>query len=236
MQISIVYDNYPYDPAFRPGSGFACIIRTPRNLILFDSGGHGSTLLYNLQKLGLPPHRIDTIAISHLDSDHYGGLLSLLEETKSPSVYVPVIFPGRFKRNIGSHGGQVREVLAPQEICPSVYTTGELGGGIKEQSLVVKSESGGVLIVGCGHPSVAETAEAARRVVGEKLYMVVGGFHLGGLEMFELQEVCARLRTVGVNQVAPSHCTTDTGTAYLRGEFGDGFIESGVGRTIEFGS
>lgn len=236
MELAIVYDNYRYDPAFRVGSGFACIIRTPHNLVLFDSGAHQSPLLYNLEKLGVPPDRIDTIAISHLDSDHYGGLFGFLEKANSPVVYVPVIFPERYKRNIGSYGATVREVSAPREICPGVFTTGELGGGIKEQSLVIKSGKGGVLVVGCGHTGVIKIAEVAQQVVGEQIYMVVGGFHLGEMEDNELQDICSRLRGLGVVQVAPSHCSTDTGISYLHNEFGEGFIESGVGRIIDLES
>ena len=44
-----------------------------------------------------------------------------------------------------------------------------------------------------------------------------------------------RLRALGVTGVAPSHCSTDGAIAFLRREFGEGFIESGVGKTIEDG-
>ncbi len=233
MQITIVYDNYVHDPAFRPGSGFACVARTDQGVILFDAGGHVSTLAFNLQKAGISPQAIDAVAISHLDSDHYGGLLGLLEKTKVPKVYVPAIFPARFKQRITLRGAEVREIDGPQEVLPQVFSTGQVGGGIKEQSLVLETSKGAVLIVGCGHPSITKIAESALGIVKKPLYMIVGGFHLGGMEERDLDRVFGHLKELGLRKVAPSHCSTDTGVAYLRREFGEGFVESGVGRVIK---
>ncbi|MBI4329767.1 MAG: MBL fold metallo-hydrolase [Chloroflexi bacterium] len=235
MQIVIVYDNYIYDRAFRPGSGFACAVRTGAGVLLFDAGGHVSTLSFNLEKAGIAPESIRAIAVSHLDSDHYGGLLGLLEKTAAPEVYVPAVFPWRYKEKIQARGGLVHEITAPQEILPGVFSTGQVGGGIKEQGLVVETTRGGVLIVGCGHPGIGEMGRIARELVPKPLYLAVGGFHLGGLENEQLRELAARLRSLGVTDVAPSHCSSDGGAAFLRREFGNGFIDSGVGKTIDLG-
>lgn len=233
VQITIVYDNYVYDSAFRPGSGFSCAIRTNAGVVLFDAGAHVSTLVFNLQRAGLDPGAIKTIAISHLDSDHYGGLLGLLEKAGAPDVYVPAVFPRRYKQKIESHGAAAHEVTGPEEIIPGVFSAGQLGGGIKEQCLVLETSKGGVLISGCSHPGIDEMARVARGITRKPLYLVIGGFHLGGMEEDRLKQICDYLKQLGVSSVAPSHCTTDSGIAFLRREFGDGFIESGAGKTIE---
>ncbi len=233
VRITIVYDNYVFDRTFRPGCGFACVIETEAGKLLLDAGAHVSTLSFNLQKAGIPPDTIDAVAISHLDSDHYGGLLGFLEEANRPTVYVPSVFPLRYKRRITSCGARVEEVTAPREIFPHVFSTGQIGDGIKEQSLVLETPMGAVVVAGCGHPSISRIAEVAREVVGSPLRMMVGGFHLSDMDEEEVARVLAHLKQTGVTVVAPSHCTTDAGVAYLRREFGDGFVESGVGKVFE---
>ncbi len=236
MRITIIYDNYLYQAGFRPGSGFACIISTGARNVLLDAGAHVSTLNFNLEKAGIAPAAINAIAISHLDSDHYGGLLGLLEKTRRPEVHVPAVFPARYRQRIASLGAAVHEVAGPVEILPHVFSTGQVGGGIKEQALVLDTDRGGVLIVACGHPSVTKLVAAARAAINKPVYLIAGGFHLGGMEEAELKRTFGELRERGLEQVAPSHCSTDGGIAFLRREFGPGFIESGVGRVLEVGS
>jgi 7,8-dihydropterin-6-yl-methyl-4-(beta-D-ribofuranosyl)aminobenzene 5'-phosphate synthase len=57
-----------------------------------------------------------------------------------------------FKRIIGYMGVRVKEADAAQEIFTGVYTTGELGTWIKEQSLILTTGKGLVIITGCAHP------------------------------------------------------------------------------------
>ncbi|MDP2720302.1 MAG: MBL fold metallo-hydrolase [Dehalococcoidia bacterium] len=232
MELSIVYDNYVYDKSFRPGSGFACLIKTGKNTVLFDTGAHISILLYNLNKLGVAPKEIDRIALSHLDSDHTGGLFGLLEKTENPTVYVPAIFPGQYKRRISYFNAQVKEVSSSQEICDRVISTGGIGRGIVEQGLILTSNHGAVVVIGCGHPSVRKIVEAAQAVIKGKIDMIAGGFDMEGFSEPELREAALFLKETGIKRVAPSHCSGDTAIEYLRREFGDGFVESGVGRTI----
>ncbi len=235
VRLTIVYDNYVFDPGFRPGSGFACTAATGDGTLLFDAGAHISTLSFNLEKAGIAAAGINVIAISHLDSDHYGGLLDLLEKTGRPEVYVPAVFPSRYKEKIATRGGRVREVTGPVELLPHVFSTGQVGGGIKEQALALETPGGIVLVVACGHPSLLRLAEAARAAVDRPLHMIAGGFHLGGMEEQDLKRTFDELRGLGLEKVAPGHCSTDAGIAFLRREFGDGFMPSGAGKVIEVG-
>ena len=79
MIIAIVYDNYGHKPAIRKGSGFSCLAKVADQTVLFDTGAHSSTLLYNIEKLGFAPKEIKAIVLSHIDSDYVGGLFGLLE-------------------------------------------------------------------------------------------------------------------------------------------------------------
>ena len=78
LLIHIVYNNVPYKSGLETGWGFACQIEGLNKTVLFDTGGNGDILLSNMQRLGLDPESIEIIVLSHIHSDHTGGLGDLL--------------------------------------------------------------------------------------------------------------------------------------------------------------
>ena len=63
-------------------------------------------------------------------------------------------------------------------IAEGLFTTGEMGRNIPEQSLVITTESGLVVITGCAHPGIVAIVEQARQMFEEPVRLVLGGFHL----------------------------------------------------------
>jgi len=49
-----VYDNYQLNPNLETAWGFAAIIKTPQELILFDTGGDSKILLSNMENQIFP--------------------------------------------------------------------------------------------------------------------------------------------------------------------------------------
>ena len=88
-----VYDNYQVNPELTTDWGFATIIKTPQELILFDTGGDSKILLSNMKKLGINPSSIKKVVISHIHSDHLGGLEGFLERNSNVTVFIPKSFP-----------------------------------------------------------------------------------------------------------------------------------------------
>jgi 7,8-dihydropterin-6-yl-methyl-4-(beta-D-ribofuranosyl)aminobenzene 5'-phosphate synthase len=114
-----------------------------------------------------------------------------------------------------------------------VYTTGELGNGIKEQSLIVTSSQGLVVITGCAHPGVVNIVRKARDMLAEKpVYLVIGGFHLSRAATPEIESIVEGFRQLGVRKVAPCHCSGDETRKLFREEYGEDYIDSGVGKII----
>jgi 7,8-dihydropterin-6-yl-methyl-4-(beta-D-ribofuranosyl)aminobenzene 5'-phosphate synthase len=68
-----------------------------------------------------------------------------------------------------------------------------------------------------------------------EIHLVIGGFHLGGKSRAELQDIAASLRRLGVQKLAPCHCTGDEAMRLLAEEWGSDLIANGVGRVIEIG-
>lgn len=89
----------------RPGGliaehGFAALIETPQDSILFDTG-QGFGLLNNAQEIGRNLSVISTVVLSHGHSDHTGGLPALLDHLHRPLQVVahPDVFIERYWRS-----------------------------------------------------------------------------------------------------------------------------------------
>ena len=57
LTITVIYDNNPYKEGLETAWGFACLITGAEKTILFDTGGDGSMLLNNMEKLAIEPNR-----------------------------------------------------------------------------------------------------------------------------------------------------------------------------------
>jgi len=175
MKITIVYDNNA-NPGLKSGWGFSCLIEA-KEKILFDTGESGENLIYNLKQLNIQPESIAAVVISHNHWDHTGGLKELLRLNNKAKVFYPESFS------------------KPTKIFTDIHSTGALGGLIKEQSLVVNTEKGNLVITGCAHPGLAKLIDKASQL--GRIYGVLGGFH--GFSKLE------KLR--GIKIIAPCHCT-----------------------------
>jgi 7,8-dihydropterin-6-yl-methyl-4-(beta-D-ribofuranosyl)aminobenzene 5'-phosphate synthase len=147
---------------------------------------------------------------------------------------VPATFPASFKTGVRARTGLV-EVEEPLEILPGVYTTGEVSSGIVEQALAVETGDGLVVVTGCAHPGVVEMVRRAREVVEGEVALVMGGFHLGGADWGQIEGIIADFRRLGVQRVAPCHCTGDRARQMFADAFGTDFIPAGVGWMITVG-
>lgn len=235
VTFTIVYDNYEHHPALHTAWGFACLVQRGDSTVLFDTGGDGPTLLGNMAALGLDPQAIDVVVLSHVHDDHTGGLDGLLDRGGRPVVYVPDAFPDAFLERVGVRTELV-EVSGPREILPGFHTTGPVGSRIVEQALVVETAEGRVLITGCAHPGIGEMVRRAQELSDAPLVLAMGGFHLKDTQGDRLEGIVAELRTLGVQNVAPCHCTGDPARQQFGTVFGERFIPVGAGWTYSIPS
>lgn len=232
MMITVVYDNNPYDPRLQTAWGFGCLVEIGEKTILFDTGGDGVTLLRNVVTLEIEPTSIDTIVLSHLHADHTGGLTSLFAMGVRPTVYVPCSFPSDLKSRVWAYAELV-EVQQVVNIANGIFSTGEMGTGIVEQALVLSMTKGLVVVTGCAHPGISEIVRRAEEISGDKIYLLLGGFHLGGANEERIKEIITDFQRLGVRKVAPCHCTGDKAIALLHEAYGEDFIQNGAGQVIE---
>jgi 7,8-dihydropterin-6-yl-methyl-4-(beta-D-ribofuranosyl)aminobenzene 5'-phosphate synthase len=232
IEITILYNNVPHAPECRCQWGFACLVRGTEETILFDTGGDGRVLLANMQRLGVDPGEIDCVVLSHSHGDHTGGVRELLPHLKPIRWYIPADFEAHLRRNLERAGHTVIAVTEQVEICPDVYSTGELGSGIKEQSLVVETEAGLVVITGCAHPGIVHITATARKQREQKVHLILGGFHLGSTSEAELSRIVEQLQALGVENVAPSHCSGDRAIRLFADTWKEDCLSSGCGARI----
>jgi 7,8-dihydropterin-6-yl-methyl-4-(beta-D-ribofuranosyl)aminobenzene 5'-phosphate synthase len=235
VKLTIAYDNNTTKKSLLADWGFSCLIQGFTKSILFDTGTKPEILFDNMGKLGIHPRLIDCVFLSHFHKDHTGGLSSLIELNPEIEVWLPEFFPEDFKAKIVSSGASIVEITGHRKICDGVSTTGVINGWIKEQSLVLNTGSGLVVVTGCAHPRLTHILSEVKSLFDKNIYAALGGFHLAGFQKNEIEEVIQKLKTLGVQKIGPCHCTGESARKMFSEVFKKDFIEVGVGREVIFG-
>jgi len=232
ITLTILYNNVPYNNELTTAWGMSCLIEGLEKTIILDTGGDGSVLLDNMSKLKVDPTEVDAVLLSHIHADHTEGLWSLLEKNRQIVVYFPESFPVNFKDRVKNLCRDIVSVHKLRRICEQAWSTGELGSSIKEQSLVIDTKKGLIVITGCAHPGIVNIAKFAESFLKKKVYLVLGGFHLMAYSKNQVKQIIEDLKELGIKQVAPSHCTGARTIELFREAWGDDFIELGCGAKI----
>ena len=192
MKVRILFDNETAS-GYKHGWGFSCLVGDD---LLFDVGANADILLYNMREAQVDFEAIDKVFLSHAHADHIGGI-SILKYLGDVSVYVPDSFTPTFIQGLNDFGNVTPiKVKGPAKLGEGLYSTGELGNTVKEQSLVVKTDNRYAVIVGCSHPGVDVILEAANKI-GE-IKGIVGGFH----EFSRIEALS------GLEIISSCHCTS----------------------------
>jgi 7,8-dihydropterin-6-yl-methyl-4-(beta-D-ribofuranosyl)aminobenzene 5'-phosphate synthase len=124
---------------------------------------------------------------------------------------------------------------------PNLGIAGEPSGsevnyhGLPELSLMLETERGAVLLVGCSHSTVEAIVRESIAVAGDPIGLVMGGYHLLPYTEEELSDLADRLKNeLGVERVAPSHCTGHLAFKVLMSAYGSDFIRAGLGSEIRY--
>jgi 7,8-dihydropterin-6-yl-methyl-4-(beta-D-ribofuranosyl)aminobenzene 5'-phosphate synthase len=159
-------------------------------------------------------------------------------------------------------GGTFVEHAGPREIHPGMWLTGPVPrvhpernwSGVskvrapeglledtvpEDQSLVIETESGLVVISGCGHAGVVNTLEYARKTLNHApIHAALGGFHLFRASPEHLTWTGAKLREMGLENFLGAHCTGIEAVFRIRESAGldrDHCLVGAVGASFELG-
>lgn len=235
MQAKIisVYDEGAVEGTHLIGAkGFAVLIETGGQKILFDTGRRGRYLLHNLMFLDVKPEDIDKVVISHGHASHAGGIEDLLRDRETPlNIYAPHSAVGGEKR-FGNKGIRISEDLSEKaniyevsdwmEIADKLFISRalDIGGGLAEVFMLLLSRKGPVVISACSHAGVSEVMEAVKKKFGAYPHTVIGGTHIGKKDKEKANAMAALFSEKGCTDLHLNHCTGVNGITYLRSALG----------------
>jgi 7,8-dihydropterin-6-yl-methyl-4-(beta-D-ribofuranosyl)aminobenzene 5'-phosphate synthase len=106
----------------------------------------------------------------------------------------------------------------------------------EDQAIVINLKDKGLIVLsGCAHSGIVNTIKYAKEFTGiEKIYAVVGGFHLARTEDEEIEKTIEYIKNKNPTYVIPSHCSGFQAISRFAQEMPDAFIEGVVGTTYIF--
>ncbi len=232
-KVTILYDNYVFAEGTKSDWGFSCLVEGFEKTILFDTGAKADIFMGNIAELGIDLKKVDVIVLSHNHWDHTGGLAEVLRANHDVTVFAPQSFPDEFLNTVKQAGAEIQRVTEPMELCKDVLLTGEIAGPVNEQSLILNTGKGGVVITGCSHPGIVKIVEKSRAILKKEIILTFGGFHLMRHSDEDVGTIIKELRGLGVVRCGATHCTGDKAIDLFRSAFGENFVEMGTGNVIE---
>ena len=231
--LTVIYDNRAIPP-FRADWGFSVFLELEEENLLFDTGASPKILMENMELAGVKPSDIDKVFISHNHWDHVGGLPYIVDSVDSVEVYVPESDCSDIEEKL-PEGSLCIPVSSPTYISERLLSTGIFPTGLEtpseEQALVVFTERGALLLTGCSHPGIVDIARRAVSLVGEQLFLILGGFHLKDSPREEVLEISEELKKF-TQFIAPCHCTGEEAISLFKEDWGDRFIDAAAGLEI----
>jgi 7,8-dihydropterin-6-yl-methyl-4-(beta-D-ribofuranosyl)aminobenzene 5'-phosphate synthase len=102
-----------------------------------------------------------------------------------------------------------------------------------DQSLVIKTEKGLVVILGCSHSGMINTLDHIKGYfTNENFHMVIGGTHMGFLDDLQVEKTIESLKVFNIDRIGVSHCTGLQAAASLKQAFGKKFCFAQAGTIL----
>jgi len=134
--------------------------------------------------------------------------------------------------------GEIPMVTDFEEIEPNRFFVKEETGWqpdelLDDQALIINTEQGLVVILGCAHRGIINTLYYAQQLTGIKpIHMVLGGCHLISASKERIRLTISALRELNVQKLGVSHCTGLPAAVIMAQEFGDKFFFNNAGTRI----
>lgn len=104
-----------------------------------------------------------------------------------------------------------------------------------DQALFLDTVEGTIVLLGCAHGGIINTLRYIRQLTGDRpIRAAIGGMHLGDASPERIGRTIAELRQIGVQQLAPGHCTGMPATVALWTAFPTICATCHTGSTFQF--
>ena len=103
-----------------------------------------------------------------------------------------------------------------------------------EQSLVIRTEQGLVIFSSCSHSGADNIIkEISDTFPNEKIYAMLGGFHLFNSKPQEIEALGDNIIKTGIEKICTGHCTGDKAYVILKNKLGDNITQLRSGFVFE---
>jgi 7,8-dihydropterin-6-yl-methyl-4-(beta-D-ribofuranosyl)aminobenzene 5'-phosphate synthase len=226
--------------------GFSTFIETKNINILFDTG-HTDVYLKNAKSMNIDLNTADYIALSHYHWDHVGGLRFHQFEEQKKIVFHPELINKLSEEECNKIKSdfQITESIKALELEKGVFFLGQIPrickfekGMYKDEAMnedtaiAVKTTKGAVVISGCAHAGICNICEYAKQITNQKLYAVIGGFHLFENEKETVKGTISYFKKEKPDYLYPMHCVDFPTLVKFYNEFG--ITKLSAGDSIEF--
>ncbi len=104
-----------------------------------------------------------------------------------------------------------------------------------DQSLIIQTERGILIIMGCAHSGIINMINHAIKMTGvDSIFGIIGGTHLGFSGDVQLKKTIQALKNYRIEHLIPCHCTGIAAAVRLSREFQKIFHFPHVGMGLEF--
>ena len=198
-------------------------------------------MLFRSKKLNINLLDITHVVCSHQHWDHTAGFEEILQNISSKAkVYLPYKFSSSLLKLIPPN----IELICTKsfsQVAPNIYLCALKGHTtmmsdcffLYEQNLIFNTSKGLVILTGCGHPGVLNIVRYVYDKLHTKVHLLIGGFHLHHSFNFTINNIIEGLQKIGIENVAPCHCTGDQAIRKLQKCYGNHCYTVGTGFVIE---
>lgn len=240
IKITIIYDNNPAVVGLQHGWGFSCLLEFNNKKIIFDTGGDKEAFFHNIQKLNIELNRITDIVFSHQHWDHTAGFAQVVKSLGDAcKIYIPFKFDTKLLSQIpkNKHLNLVKDVVEIEDDTFLIALKGRSCDikecfSVYEQSLIINRPTGSLVLTGCAHPGIKNILKAVDKRLSKNIDWVIGGFHLHRSFNRTIGSVVDEFNSLGVQHVAPCHCTGQKSVDSFKENFINETHEIGTGSTF----
>ena len=158
-KITIIFDNNKDNEKLSDGFGFSCLVEFQDKKILFDTGGNRDAFFGNIEKLNINLQTITHIVFSHKHLDHLAGFDEVLSKTSNAQIFLPDFFSEKLVQKIPK-SSNINMVKLFSKVSANIFLLPLAGSydskEIHEQSLILDTPNGLVVVTGCAHPGIVE--------------------------------------------------------------------------------
>ena len=219
LEIDILCDNLVFEDKCIAEWGLSLFISFNNKKILFDTG-YSFVFKHNAEIKNIDLNKTDYLVLSHFHEDHSGGLRFLKFKEKINIVLHPQLLEKMPKNEAVNiiNNFNIISSEEPMEFENDIIYLGEIPRNnnfekglhkndpiIDDSAIAINTKKGVVVISGCAHSGICNICEYAKKVTNQKIYSVIGGFHLlkddeaadGTIEYFKKEKI---------EHLFPLHC------------------------------